>query len=386
MYTVGETKDSVSGILAGTNLDKVTGLYKAFQRAARKLIQKADIPEASQKQTLTLYDGVYDYPSPTDIFGGALVDLRPQGITRVYLDDVQKMPVKRFDLTKHILPSGYKVTFENRKGVPILRVATPKPFPMVMLDAMNETTDWVASGSASDLNKDETVFYESPSSLRFVLTGDSTGILTKTLSNTLNLSSYEDVGVAFLALRLPDGATAASLTSIALRLGSDSGNYDEVSVTEGFLGAWVSGEYLLVAFDLSASASTGTPDWSELDYVQVRFAHTETFTNIRVGALWLALPSPHEVLYQTPAIFLNDGALSKTITDDDDQIILNDAAYLLYEHECALAVAIQSLQKDKAKELRAVLYGGEGDEGLYAQYRGDNPSQEIREVGSYYDV
>lgn len=34
--------------------------------------------------------------------------------------------------------------------------------------------------------------------------------------------------------------------------------------------------------------------------------------------------------------------MAKTITDDTDEIVLNDAAYNLYEHECAVTIAEQA--------------------------------------------
>ena len=95
----------------------------------------------------------------------------------------------------------------------------------------------------------------------------------------------------------------------------------------------------------------------------------------------MALPSPHEMIYQTAAIFLRSGALSKTITDDTDEIVLNDAAYNLYEYECAITIAEQS----SGGNLDGVALGYKNklDKELYPQYRADNPSEEVRNIGSY---
>lgn len=387
MYTVGQLRDGVAGLLSGTNVDKVTGLYKVFERASRKLAQKADIPEATDTQAVTLYEGVYDYLAPEKIFGGAVIDVRPQGVSRWVGEAVSKVPVEFFDRTKGTFTGGSSIAFEYRDGTPIMRLTSPRANQCANLDWMNETTGWVASGSIASVARDATVYYESPSSLRFTLTGASEGILTKTIT-AQNIEAYEDVAVAFLALRLPAGATATDLTSVELRVGSSASDYDAVTVTQGFLGAWTVDNFLLVALDMSYSATTGTPDWTAIDYVQVRFAHTATLTNVRVGGLWLALPSPHEILYQTSAIFLNGTTRSLTITDDEDQIVLNDAAYNIFEHECALGVAIQQNQENKAGNMRTILYGKEGtnDEGLYSEYRSDNPSQEMRTVGTYYQM
>lgn len=389
MHTVGQLKDSVAGILTGTNLSNVTNLNGAIERAARILCNQADVPEASGIESITLYSGVNQYLAPTTLFGGAINMMRRQGAASSPLDYSYKIPLEQFVRTKQFLPNGYAMSMEYNNGVAILNIASPIPFPRVIIDPMNSTDDWTAAGSASGLTEDETNYYQQPASLRFLLTGSSTGTLTKTLPNSLSMANYEDVGVAFLAIQIPTGATAAQLTSIALRLGSSAAAYDEVTDTDGFLGAWTVGEWLLVALNFSGATSTGTPDWGAIDYVQVRIAHTATITNFRVGGLWMSLPSPNEILYQSNAIFLEDGTTtpSQSIEDANDQILLNDAAYVLFEYECAKVIAEQNaggVVSPLLKWLTELLYSEQN--GLYSKYRADNPSAELRTVGSWYDA
>lgn len=385
MYTVGNLKDGVAGILSGTNLDNVTNINQALERTARKLLTKLSIPEATAVQSVTLYDGVFDYTAPTNIFGTTLLDFRPQGNSRSPINYPYKIPITTFDRTKKMLASGTALTFEYDKGTPILRVSSAAPTKRAILDTMAKDTGWTAAGSAGSLTEDDTVFYDSPQSLRFTLTGSSTGTLTKTLTNALSLAKYENNAVGFLAFR---ASAVADLTSLALLLGSDSSNYDTVSVTQGFLGAWTAGEWLLVAFDFSGATSTGTPDWTAIDYVQLQLAHTATIQNVYVGGLWLSLPTPYDLIYETAAIFLNNGALSKTITDDDDEIVLNDAAYVIYENLAALEVVMQdgaNSEDPKVMDLEKVLYGGGNQMGLIPEYESSNPSGEIRILDSWYD-
>lgn len=391
LKTVSQFKDSVAGLLSGMDLSNVDNLNGALERAARVLVQKADVPEASGVQNIVLYAGVYDYACDTRIFGTSITDIRPQGISRWPGDFVSKKFGDDFDRTKGLLPSGTMATFEYANGVPIIRIVSKTPQQQVILDQMNATTGWVAAGSASGLTQDSAVYYQAPASLRFTLTGASTGTLTKTLTNPIDLSSYEDVGVAFLAIRIPDGATATDITSIALKLGSDSGNYNSVAETEGFLGAWVSGNWLLIAFDFAGASQTGTPDWSEIDYVQVSITTLTTQVNFRVGGLFICQPSPAQILYQSAAIFLPIGSTTAltTITANTDSIILNDAAYTLYEYEGALSVLQQTgggKGDSMSDRLKDELDGnGTTTFGLYGKFRGDNPSQELRQAGNYYD-
>lgn len=391
--TVSQLRDSVAGILSGVDLNNVSDVNGCFERAVSTLLQKADVPEASGIQNITLYSGVFDYACNPKIFGTAINDIRPQGISRNPADMVVKTDQETFDRTKnYYYPSGTMSTFQYQNGTPIIRIVAPFPKQQVPIDQMNTTDGWVASGSATALTTDYTAFYQSPASMRFTLTGSSTGILTKaTLDNELDLSSYENVGVSFLAIRIPDGATATDLTSIELKLGSDSTNYDSVSDTNGFLGAWVSGEWLLVAFDFSGATSTGTPDWSAIDYAQIRLAHTGTFTNFRVGGLWISLPSPAQILYQSAAVFLPSGTTTPltTVTANTDEIILTDPAYNIYLQECALSVLQNtgaSASDATTMKINEMLHGnGNTNLGLYRMYTGDNPSQELRTIGSWYN-
>lgn len=394
--SVFDLKNSVAGILSGLDLSNVDNLDGALERAARVLIQKADVPEASGTQNIVLYSNVYDYPCDTRIFGTALNDIRPQGVSRLPNNFVFKRSSQDFDRTKQYVGITTMATFDYYNGSPIIRIVSNQPQQRIIIDQMNATTGWVASGSASNLVQDSAVYYQSPASLRFTLTGTSTGSLTKTLPNSLNLSSYQGVGVAFLAIEMPLGTAATNLTSIALEVGSNSSNYGTVTQTQGFLGAWVSGNWLLVAFDFATAVNTGTPNWSAIQFVKVSIATSATITNFRVGGLWICQPSPAQILYQSAAIYVPQGstAAQTTITSNTDTIVLNDAAYTIYEYESALSVLQQTgggASDGTMAGIESTLNGARTrtgaviTEGLYDLYRGDNPSQELRLSGNYYD-
>lgn len=393
--TVSNLKDGVAGILTGINLNNVTNLNEALARAVRVMGNRIDVPEASGRQSFMLYDGVYDYAAPSTIFGSALNDLRPQGIARTLYDENYKQPISLFDRTKALLPNGYKVTFEYDQGVGIMRVASPNVTPKVLLDPMNATTGWTASGNASSLALDSTVYYQSPGALRFNLAASGTqGLVTKTLTSTLSLTPYQGVGVVFLAVYIPNAAALATITNFALRFGSSSANYYEVTATVGQLGAFVSGKYILVPFDLStATTPGGTPSITAMNYIRIATNYTGTaVTNLRFGNLFIALPQPHEVLFQSPAIFQTSGSNpSSSITNDNDSVLLNDAAYVIYEHECAMAIAIQASKTTAQAVISPILHGVRARNGmmvtpgLYDMYEANNPSGQLRTIGSYYD-
>lgn len=376
--------DDVAGSLQGTNLNNVTNLYGAFERAARIMASIVSVPEASGRSKYSIYDRVFDYSAPDTIFGSVITDFRPQGISRNPLDAVYKSPPITFDQNKLLLPNGAELTFEYKKGEGIMRVAQTRARQSIILDRMDDD-DWTVGGSASLLTVDETVYYQAPASLRFKLTGSSSGYLEKAITQ-VNLTDYLNIGVVFLAIDTP---SAANLASIQIRIGSSSANYYSLSVTEGFLGAWEADDFTtLVAFDLSQASQTGSPDFSAVDYIRLTFTHTATLVNMRVGSLFIALPTPYELLFQSSAIFMTDDTPATEISGNNDEIILNPSAYLLFEHESARQVSFQEGGADNNPtydKLTFTLEGNDRKPGLYGLYMAKNPSEEINTVGNYLD-
>jgi hypothetical protein len=389
--TVADLQDSVAGQLTGLDLNNVTNLFTAFERAARQLSHYVDVPDSRGRQEITIYDGVIDYPAPSDIFGANLIDFQTQGISRLTSDYVYKQPISEFDRTKGALMNGTSITFENRLGVPIIRIESVKPTPRIELDPFTETTGWTAGGTASVLTQDSSVFYQSPAALRFILTGSGTGTLTKTIPS-VDLTEYKNVGVGFAAYRTP---SITNLTSIELRIGSSASAYYTKTVTSAFLGAFLLNQWDLASFDFSTATTVGVPDITKITYVQILIAHTDTITNMYLGDLWIALPSPSILIYASTAFFQASGKNpSKTITTKADNIILSDDLYALYEVEAAILVAEQqggTLASGLIETLQEKLNGIRGYRGVMIQpglldiYRANNPSQTLRTISNWYD-
>lgn len=389
--TVSSLKDGVAGLLTGTSINNVTNVYNALERALRVLLQKVSIPEAMAASTLTVYDGVYDYISPSNIFGGALRDIRQIGVSRNDWDYVYRKPIEMFDRTKAELPNGIQVTFERVGAIDLMRLVNTRSKPRVNLDPMSVTTGWTLGGAGTNLQQDTTNYYESPASLRFTVTGNSTTTLTKTITSQ-NLTTYAGVGVVFLALQIP----STSLTSVTMKIGSDASNYYSVTSTSSTLGTFSTGDFMLIPFDLSTATTTGIPVITAMDYLQFTITHSATMANVRAGYAFISMPQQNKVIYETSAIFQNQaGTISNAITNDSDIVLLNDAAYNLYEFECAISVGLQmggSIATGLVGNLSAQLNGARARNGqvialgLYDVYRANNPAEELRVVGSWYDT
>lgn len=387
LRTVQQLKESVAGLLTGVNLNDITNLDTALSRAARYVAQKIDAPEATGRESITLYDGVYYYNAPENIFGTAVNIIRQQGNAPSNTQYNYKVPIDVFTRGKYNFGNGYTLDLEYDKGMGVIGISTGVTQPRTLFNPFSNSDEFVAGGSASTPITDVVNYYEPPASIRFNLTGASTGTITYNAPQSTDLSDYEGVGVCFLAIETPSGT---DLTSIDIRLGSDSANYYSKSETEGFLGAWQSDQWLLAAFDLASASTTGTPDIAAIDYLQVRINHAATLNNFRLGGFWISQPSLNEIIYQTAALFKDTttGALSQEITSDNNLIILNDAAFSILELECAKTISMQQAggqYTDQIKGFDDILLDNNSMEGLYSRYAANNPSTQLRTLDSYYE-
>lgn len=385
LKNVQQLKASVAGLLTGTNLTNVTNLDYALERAARNVAQLVDAPEATGREAITLYSNVYYYRAPDSIFGTAVNIIRPQGNVNSQNLSAMKVPMDIFTRGKFNFPNGYVLDLEYDKGVGVIGISSNVPLPLTWLSNQSDADDWTATGSASTPITDTVNYFQNPASIRFNLTGASTGILTSTITS-LNCTEMEGVGVVFVAIQTP---SATDLTSLAIKVGSSASDYVSVSATEGFLGAWTADTWLLVAFDLSGASETGTVDWSAITYLENSITTGATINNFRLGGMWVAMPSINEIIYQTSAIFKTTaGVLTPSITSDNDTIILNDAAYSIYEVMCAKTVALQmsgGVYTDQIKGFDDILDGNSSHQGLLGRYTANNPSNQLRQIDSYYD-
>ena len=388
--TISNLTDSVAAILAGLDMSNVPDLNGTYERAFSNMLTRCYVPEAFNTENIMLYAGVFDYPISQNIYEADLVDIRPQGVSRPIWDFTVKTNQANFDRTKGYYWNGTRATFQYQNGLPTIRIVSQGTTPQVILDSMNSTDGWTAAGTASGLAQDNSSYWQSPASLRFNVT-TGTGTLTKTI-NSADISSYEGVGVAFLAVYIPD---SDNLTSLSLKLGSSASDYYSVTATTGFVGAWTSNNWLLVPFDFANASTTGTPDWENADYCEVSIITGATQTNFHVGQLFISQPVPHQILYQAPTIYLASGATTptSTITANTDQVLLNTSPYNIYLYECALAV-LENMSGAKGDSMYERISGRLGVDtrtgdivgGLYKPYMANNPSEQIRQFNTYYPV
>lgn len=368
-------KNILSRKFRGVNLDDVQGIsnYSVFGEAASNLTSKIDPIETIRHGSINIFDGIYDYTSPTDLKGKKIADIRPQ-VNRSSTHDVSQTFLEDFDRDKESL----KFSVEFNDGTKFIRYNDPVGNSIVVTD-VSATTSWAASAGGANLAIDTILFAENSSSLRFDV-GVTGGIVTYTPSTGVDLSTHTQKSSFFMWVYLPDSSI---LTSLKIRVGSSITNYYEITGSIHF--GSIRNGWNLYRFDWNGVSDSGTTDESAIDYVRVALVTTSADTDIRIGSLSSKLPKPEEFVYYSDSLFRPvSGSTWLTIPTLDTNIVnLENEALNIFIYECCSIISDDMQTYDDSVKFRSKLIG-EG--GLYDDYKKNKPGEEIRSQSTWYDM
>ncbi len=322
--------NDLAAVTHNTQLNQFTNLNGIFNRAARQLLLDVDPQET--KRTLEfvnpIFNSVFDYPIAPDVKGNKIIDIRPQ-VRRLPRDTWSQGYNQAFDIAKqNIYSNANMFTMNFNTGIKTIRIDAPFLNPPIILNQADNLTDngtWTATGTATNLTVDNINFVQGAGSLKFDATAGAANVVNSTMS-ALNLSPYVNQSSFFVWVYAPTGT---QLTSVALRVGSSSGNYYSLTVsvnqnTTAFINGWN-----LCQFDWKLMSVTGSPNALALNFVQVTLNTTGTNTGLRVNGINSILGSILEYEYYSKYMFrdASTGAFQETVTDPSNLINLDTESY-----------------------------------------------------------
>ena len=347
-FSVLQLKTDLTGILHGTNTDKISGFDQLIYRAAREVLLDVDPQETKRIQQLDLlFDEVYDISIPSDLKGNKVIDIYPQSGQRNLNQDPNQVYNREFDLFKSKNRNKIDFSILHNTGVKTMRIDNQTlPALVVINDLGTVTTNgtWAVFGDATNLQADTVIFAEGSSSLRFDLSGaGTTGGIEITMDTVVDLSSKEDIASLFEFLYLPN---ASVVTSLGLRWGSDSSNYWESTVTVDATGNGFSNFWNRLKHDWSASTSeTGSPT-SDIKYLRVTVNYDGTATSgFRADRITTQIGEPYNIEYYSKFLFSDTaGAFQESVTSDTNTI--NFATRAPASWHCAMIGAMSRIRPD----------------------------------------
>ncbi len=377
---ITDVKNVLSRKFRGASLDDVQGIqdYTVFQEAASNLLSKIDPFEMIRHGEVDIFDGIYDYASPSDLKGKKIADVRPQ-VGRSMFDNSRQTFLEEFDIDKE--DNTFTVEFDD--ATKFIRYSKDVG-NSAGVDDVNDA-DWAIGGGASNLAVDTILFSEGGASLRFDI-GATGGYVENSALTSVDLSTHESKSTLFRFIYFPD---ASIITSVTLLIGSDSANYFSI-VGSVHRGAKRNG-WNLYKFTWNGAAETGTAVTTAIDYERLTIVSTSADTDIRIGKLFSKLPKPSEFVYFSNCLFRpvsGSATWLPTPTALTDIVNLEPEAQNIFIYECCIIVA-EDLQRyeDRIKFLGHLGIREDGTPsggGLYGDYKRDKPSDAIKPQVAYY--
>lgn len=380
-YTIANLKTDLEGILHGTSLNKVRGVFPLINRGARDLLLDIDPQETKRRAQITnaLYDRVYDYAVPADLKGNKIIDIRPQ-VRRSRSDNFSQEYSEQFDLKK--TNNTFQVAYDT--GVKTVRISKSVKTP-VTLNNMNSVTangTWAVGGDATNISTDTVNYVAGSGSVKFDLDGSTTsGYIENLTMSAVNLTEHENESALFNWLFIPD---TSIFTSVDLRWGSDSSNYWNRTVTTPHIGSLENG-WNLFRYDWNGATETGSPVVSAVDYGRVTINYDGTAdTDFRVDNIVSNIGQIYEMVYYSKYIFSDSsGNFQEQASDDSDTVNLDTESYNLLTYRVAELMA-QQVQGEDAK-FDAPFFAGKYAEAL-RQYNAQYKSEVEKPRASYYPL
>lgn len=277
------------------------------------------MPTTERLSDLLLFTGVNEYALPSD-FAGIIEPQKPYGNWN---------PNFNHQSTREFMhwPYGRTTSLRFDRDSQYLVINEPSGDTIQLQDfeSLTDNGAWSISGDGSNLALDTQIFTQGNASLRFTVTGSggTTTLACTGMTYPLDITDFLTQAWIFIDLQCPSTNTSA-ITSIQIRIGSDASNYYQMSATTRYRGDTIVGGWGLIGFDLAAKTTTGTPDYTNIDYIQIVITNGTSGTNgtYRLDNLFLAKAMYFQLPYYSRFnIKDNDGTYKAEIETTDDTVL-----------------------------------------------------------------
>lgn len=295
LLQISQIAQELEGMMHGTTLNQVTNIEGCYNRAARRIMEDVDPQETKIVSTFgKVYDGVFDYAFATDVKGNKLIDLYPQA-NRNLSDNFSQVYNKTFDLYKNFnLVPDFTPRYSG--AVRTIRISANELNTGILVDPANAYNDdgtWVAVQNVSNVTSNSQLTTDGGSgSVQFDISQTgipaSVAVIQNTTLTQIDLSEHYNNADEFFSFYIPN---ASGITSIEYRFGSSSSNYySSGALTTDMMGNSFNNGWNTVKKTWSDFSTTGTPDYTAIDFVQVRITYNGTLqTQVLLNQFWSRL-------------------------------------------------------------------------------------------------
>jgi hypothetical protein len=362
-------REKTGGIVEGDDI------MESLNRGIRALQTKYGVASTKSRATFPVFSSVIEYPVESDFHHFEKLLKNGKAVEVDYLDaSVFHDRSNTNDMAvDNVLEDRFLLFRGQGAGSVVLNTC----------DTYDGNGTWAVTGDAENIGTDEVNYETGSGSISFDVDvsdsgSDYAGITTSDM-DAVDLTDYLNKGKVFLRVRLP---SATYVSSVLVRWGSDSSNYYENSATTPYHGgAWRSG-WNRVGINWFGATTTGTPDYENIDYMEVRVVYSASQTDmqgVNIDDVRFELGAGHDMhYYSTSMVKTSANAYQQTFTADADSTLFteedDDVLYFYAMSDSQLVLERYEESKLMASEfekaaLRMQMQHGSGRRRPTRQYR-----------------
>jgi hypothetical protein len=391
-YTRSQLKTRMNGGIQGKQ-GLLLSVDETINSGLRKLYGSVDLRSAKRNAVITnkVFNGIFDYQAPSDLKSYAVIDILPQAYSirqrypELYLTTT--IEFNRFNRPGSIAVEDYN-------GSRLLKFSTPNlnynSIVISELDGLSSglsSGSWSTFGDAENLEADGDDFVMGYGSLKFGINsaGGTTAGIQATTVTSFDITDYlEGNSADFVWFKIND---ATDITNMILRVGSDSSNYYQKTITSQNDGtAFVNG-WNLLRFDLSGYTTVGTPVNTACDYIAIYMTKATTKINETGYKFdWLVMKRGviDYIKYYTKYPWQSSaGAYKENSTIDTDLLVADTDEFDLCVEACITEafkeIGVSVIGEEKIRSQEKYL------KEKIAEYELRNPSEALIMMNTYYN-
>jgi hypothetical protein len=298
---------------------------ETMNEAVRTAFSEVDLRSARRKTSLSpnLFNGIFDYACPSDLKANAIIDIPEQA--KRSDGEFFLVPSNEFNLK----PQPGMIAIDDYNGSRVLKISSQVSDKTLLVSELDSTTSgggtWAIVGDATSLTADTDDYIKGNGSLKFSISaaaGTTAGIQNTGL-NVFDLTEYLGGNGAVFVWHKINSTTG--ITNYILKIGTDSSNYYQKTITTQADGTAFINGWNLLKFDLTSLSQTGTPTDTSCQYASIYM--TKTTGKISESDYkfdWLCLKDGKNAdtkYYSKFGWQTSAGAWQESSSDDSDLIV-----------------------------------------------------------------
>lgn len=383
IYTYAQLKSRINSGIKG-KVGILVDARETINEVVREVVSDIDLRSTRRKSALTpkLFSRIFEYASPTDIKGSAIIDIQNQ--TGGFQKDYTLVGFEQFSRRQ----DTDTVAFDDSDFIKKILINAQVNSLSTTVSALDSLTSgggtWVVYSTGSEnLVADSDDYVRENASLKFgisAISSTTAGIKNTGLSTTDMTQFLGGNGAAFVWAYIN---STTNITNFILEIGTDSSNYYKKTITTASDGTAFRNGWNLLRFDLTTLTETGTVTDATINYAAIYMTKSTSKvseTDYRFDSLVLKKGEINNVHYYSKYGWQTSGGTYIENSTADSDLLMADTDEFNLMIQKGIEIAGMEVDENEAAEKAARKY-----EVKKKEYIQRNPSERMLMINTYAD-